>query len=102
MSVCCIGQSAYDITVRIDEQLVPDRKYRVESHVECPGGPALNAACVCSKWGEPTSLVSRVGDDQYGSMCSSSAGFVRQNEADGCRALFYSIVSSNAEQLCGQ
>jgi len=35
-------------------------------------------------------------------MCSSSAGFVRQNEADGCRALFYSIVSSNAEQLCGQ
>lgn len=72
MSVCCIGQSAYDITVRIDEQLVPDRKYRVESHVECPGGPALNAACVCSKWGEPTSLVSRVGDDQYGSMILES------------------------------
>ena len=68
MSVCCIGQSAYDITVRIDEQLVPDRKYRAESHVECSGGPALNAACVCSKWDEPTSLVSRVGDDQYGSM----------------------------------
>ena len=72
MSVCCIGQSAYDITVRIDEQLVPDRKYRAESHVECSGGPALNAACVCSKWDEPTSLVSRVGDDQYGSMILES------------------------------
>lgn len=72
VSICCIGQSAYDITARIDENLIPDSKYRIESHVECAGGPALNAACVCSTWGEPTSLISRIGDDQYGSMIMES------------------------------
>jgi sugar/nucleoside kinase (ribokinase family) len=72
MSICCIGQSVWDIIARIDEGLVPDRKYRIESYMECAGGPALNAACVCGTWGEPTSLVSRIGNDRYGAMIMRS------------------------------
>ena len=66
MGICCVGQAVYDIIGRVDEALAPDTKYRIDEHVECPGGPALNSACVCGLWGAGVSLVARVGDDAYG------------------------------------
>lgn len=48
MSIFCIGQSAYDITVPIDRLLMENQKYRVETFKECGGGSALNAACLCA------------------------------------------------------
>lgn len=66
MSIFCIGQSAYDITVPIDRPLIENQKYRVETFKECGGGPALNAACLCAMWGAKTQLVSRIGKDKYG------------------------------------
>lgn len=68
MSIFCVGQAAYDITARVDEDIIPDQKYRLTTHTECPGAPALNGACVCGKWGAPSYLVARIGEDAYGAM----------------------------------
>ncbi|MEE8724132.1 MAG: PfkB family carbohydrate kinase [Atopobiaceae bacterium] len=68
MSIFCVGQAAYDITARVDEDIVPDRKYRLTTHTECPGAPSLNGACVCGKWGASSYLVARIGKDAYGTM----------------------------------
>lgn len=66
MSIFCVGQSAYDITVPTREPIVENRKYRMTEVFECGGGPALNSACLCAMWGAPVQLVSRIGRDQYG------------------------------------
>lgn len=66
MGIVCIGQSAYDITVPIQEPVVDNRKYRIHTEMQCGGGPALNSACLCALWGAPVQLVSRIGKDPYG------------------------------------
>ena len=68
MSIFCVGQAAYDITARVDEDIIPDQKYRLTTHTECPGAPALNGACVCGKWGASSYLVARIGEGAYGTM----------------------------------
>ena len=65
-NVCCIGQSVYDITYPINEDISENRKYRVTEKFECMGGPATNAAYLNAKWGNKTYLISRVGNDLYG------------------------------------
>ena len=64
--VCCIGQSVYDMTYPIHEDVSENRKYRVTEKFECMGGPATNAAYLNAKWGNETCLISRVGNDLYG------------------------------------
>lgn len=64
--VCCIGQSVYDMTYPIYEDIIENRKYRVTEKFECMGGPATNAAYLNAKWGNETCIISRVGDDLYG------------------------------------
>lgn len=66
MSIFCIGQSAYDITIPLEGALVENQKYRIDSRHECGGGPAFNAACLCAMWGAPVQLISRIGEDSYG------------------------------------
>ncbi|MBS7006935.1 PfkB family carbohydrate kinase [Anaerostipes sp.] len=66
MAVICVGQSVYDIVIPYDEALVENQKYRVNSRLECGGGPALNAAYLCAVWGEQAYLISRIGEDDYG------------------------------------
>ena len=39
-SVLCIGQSAYDITYKVNEEIVENKKYRIYEKIECMGGPA--------------------------------------------------------------
>lgn len=64
--ILCIGQSAYDITYVIHEDLVENQKYRIYEIMECVGAPATNAASLCAKWQEDSALISRVGNDVYG------------------------------------
>lgn len=64
--IVCVGQSAYDITYMIHEDLVENQKYRIYETMECIGAPATNAACLCARWGEDSVLISRVGKDLYG------------------------------------
>lgn len=64
--VCCVGQSVYDITYPIYENIIENRKYSVTEKIECMGGPATNAAYLNAKWGNETYIISRVGNDLYG------------------------------------
>lgn len=66
MGIVCVGQSAFDITIPIQEPVIDNRKYRIQTEIQCGGGPALNASCLCSLWGAPVQLVSRIGKDSYG------------------------------------
>lgn len=66
MGIVCIGQSAFDITVPIQEPVIDNRKYRIQTEIQCGGGPALNSSCLCALWGAPVQLVSRIGEDEYG------------------------------------
>ena len=64
--ILCIGQSAYDITIPLSEPIVENQKYRIEQKLECGGGPAFNASCLCGMWGAGVCLISRIGTDDYG------------------------------------
>ena len=66
MAIMCIGQSAYDILVPMQDSIIENQKYRITDKVECGGGPALNSAYLCSLWGAEVYLVSRIGKDYYG------------------------------------
>lgn len=66
--IVCVGQSAYDITYVIHEDLVENQKYRIYETMECIGAPASNAACLCARWEEETALITRVGNDFYGTL----------------------------------
>lgn len=66
MSIFCVGQSSYDITIPLEGPLIENQKYRITTRHECGGGPAFNAACLCAMWGAPVQLVSRIGKDSYG------------------------------------
>lgn len=66
MSILCIGQVAYDITLPIEEKIVENQKYRIYNKLECLGGPAGNASYLCAIWNAKTTLLSRVGEDTYG------------------------------------
>lgn len=65
MSVLCIGQSGYDIIFCVPGRIPENIKLRVTEKLEIPGGPATCAAALTGKWGLPTYLVSRVGDDIF-------------------------------------
>ena len=71
--IFCIGQSAYDITIPLSGPIVENQKYRVEEKIECGGGPAFNAACLCGIWGADVCLISRLGQDEYGKKLHQTA-----------------------------
>lgn len=66
MSIFCVGQTAYDIAVPMEEPLRENKKYRITDTFECGGGPAFNAACLCGKWGAKSYLISKIGMDDHG------------------------------------
>lgn len=68
MTIVCVGQSAYDITYFLHEDIKENQKYRVYETQECIGAPATNAACLCAKWGQDVKLISRIGKDRYGEL----------------------------------
>ncbi|MDY2777058.1 MAG: PfkB family carbohydrate kinase [Collinsella sp.] len=108
MSIFCVGQAAFDITAPYTGPLVANQKYRVLSPSYCPGAPALNAACLCARWGAEVELVARIGDDAYGkrlketlTSCgvgmdhllvgedvSTSYSFIAVDDASGERTIF--------------
>ena len=64
--ILCIGQSVLDITVPMDGPIKENEKYQILSEFLCGGGPAFNAAYLCSKWGVETSLLTQIGIDFNG------------------------------------
>lgn len=120
MTICCVGQAAYDITAPYEGPLCSNRKYRVERSHGCPGAPALNAACLCALWGAETYLVARVGADRYGELvradlarcgvdtralvvdesASTSYSFIAVDDASGDRAIFNMPSTATAIDGC--
>lgn len=104
----CIGQSAYDIIVPIEEPIIENQKYRITEKLECGGGPAFNAAYLCALWGLDVKLISRFGADSYGNTLEKLAknvgigleymipdrnietphSYIFSNENNGSRTLF--------------
>lgn len=66
MKFLCIGNCAYDITFPLEDYPEENLKYKCKKVIECSGGTANNAACLLSKWGCESYLVSIIGNDLYG------------------------------------
>lgn len=66
MRAICIGHAAYDITTPVENFPKENTKNRVQSRIECGGGPAGTAAYLLGKWGIETYFAGIVGDDLYG------------------------------------
>ena len=64
--ILCVGQSAYDITIPVDEYPEENKKYKVSEVYECGGGAANNAAYLLAKWHDEVYLASSIGNDEYG------------------------------------
>lgn len=66
MKILVIGNATYDITFPLDKFPVENTKNRVNSKVECGGGPAYNAAYLLGKWGMDTTFAGVIGNDSFG------------------------------------
>lgn len=64
--ILCVGQSAYDITIPVDEFPEENKKYKIYEVFECGGGSANNAAYLLAKWNDEVYLASSIGKDDYG------------------------------------
>ena len=65
MKAVCVGHSTYDITLPMDDYPIENKKYRINSRIECGGGPASNGGYLLAKWGLDTKMLSVIGDDYY-------------------------------------
>ena len=66
MKILCLGHISYDITFPVKEFITENKKIRVDSRIECGGGPASNAAYLLGKWGSEVYIAGLIGDDPYG------------------------------------
>lgn len=66
MKILCVGNCAYDITFPVDGFIKENTKNRLETKIECGGGPAANIACLLGKWGMEVYFAGVIGNDYYG------------------------------------
>ena len=65
MKVVCVGHSTFDTTMPVKEYPKENIKHRLETRIECGGGPASNGAYLMAKWGMDVTMCSVIGDDYY-------------------------------------
>lgn len=66
MKILCLGQSAYDITIPVEDYPIENRKYKIHGVYECGGGSSNNSAYLLAKWHDEVYLASPIGLDDYG------------------------------------
>lgn len=66
MKILCVGQSAYDITLPVNEYPTENKKYKISDKLECGGGSSNNAAYLLALWHNDVYLASCIGNDIYG------------------------------------
>ena len=66
MKILCIGQSAYDITLPCSEYPTENKKYKIKEVISSSGGSANNAAYLLGLWKSDVTLISPIGNDNYG------------------------------------
>ena len=64
--ILCVGQSAYDITIPVEDYPEENKKYKIHEVYECGGGSCNNAAYLLAKWNDMVYLASSIGNDDYG------------------------------------
>ncbi len=64
--ILCVGQSAYDITIPMDNYPTENKKHKVYEVLECGGGAANNAAYLVAKWGNEVYFLTSIGTDEAG------------------------------------
>ncbi len=65
MKVVCVGHSTFDTTLPVKEFPEENIKHRLETRIECGGGPSSNGAYLMAKWGMNVTMCSVIGDDYY-------------------------------------
>lgn len=113
--ILCIGHSSYDITIPLERFPMENKKYRIDTVIECGGGPANNAACLLSKWKMNTYYAGVIGNDTYGKIIikefkeakvnikyleinkksETSISYILVNSANGSRTLFNYAKGTN-------
>ena len=66
MKILCLGQSAYDITIPVNNYPEENKKYKIHEVYECGGGSSNNSAYLLAKWHDEVYLASPIGKDDYG------------------------------------
>ncbi len=114
MKIVCVGHATYDITLPMNAYPLENSKYRLNTKIECGGGPASNAAYLLAKWGEETAFVGMVGNDYYGqsiikelnaigvnteyieknSATSTDSSYIISNVANGSRTILTSKIKA--------
>ena len=79
MKILCFGQSAYDITIPLENYPIENRKYKIHNVFECGGGSANNASYLLAKWHNEVYLASPIGKDDYGRKIKEELNSVNVN-----------------------
>lgn len=87
MKILVIGNATYDVTFPLDKFPEENTKNRVDTRVECGGGPAFNAAYLLGKWGMDTTFAGVIGNDSFGSK------IVKQLQSVGIKTNYMQVSS---------
>ena len=79
MKILCIGLSSYDVTYPMKQYLKENTKTRIDTRMECGGGPANNAAYLLGKWGMDVYYAGIVGSDRHGKLIKQELETVNVN-----------------------
>ena len=101
MKILCIGQSAYDITIPVENYPEENKKYKVHEVYECGGGSANNSAYLMAKWHDEVYLASPIGRDDYGRKIKEELSSVGVNttyleEVNGVNTTTSFIINNKA------
>ncbi len=64
--ILCVGQSAFDLTIPVDNYPIENKKIKVSEVYECGGGAANNAAYLLAKWHDEVYFATSIGKDESG------------------------------------
>lgn len=66
MKILCIGGSTYDITLPCSDYPEENKKYKIKEVISSTGGSANNASYLLGLWKSDVTLISPIGNDNYG------------------------------------
>ena len=66
VDVLCVGHASYDLIFSVDHHPNNDEKISANAFLSCGGGPAANAAVICSRLGFNAAFSGYLGADLFG------------------------------------
>lgn len=79
MKILCIGNSAYDIILKLKQFPQENAKQYIEKRIECPGGRALTVSLLLGQYNMDVTLITEIGTDYYGSIIANKIKEVNIN-----------------------